>query len=173
MPQLRPGDQHRPAPTRFAFYGYTCTGPLVETPGRDQQFCDLTRAQTLTEQLGGQIITQYYDIDSDHRLHPRLRPWTQRPQARLMLDALPSHEFDALIVANITPWLFAGDDVWDVVALLARHGMTLWTPGIHRPLDPTNPEHALMASIYTGTAGEGNGPTSRPDADGSSAGGRS
>ncbi|MCP2343710.1 hypothetical protein [Actinomadura rupiterrae] len=81
----------------------------------------------------GTIIDSYLD-DATLEVPSDLTPWKHRPQAGRLLGDLGNGTLDAVAVGTIHHRTFAATPIWDVVALLARHGTQLWTADVNGPL---------------------------------------
>lgn len=81
--------------TRFAFAG-RCSTEDLQDPETSRNW-QLTRARTLVEPTGGDIVAEYFDAG-----HSRALPWQRRPQAAALLQALrdPHRGFDAVVIGE-------------------------------------------------------------------------
>ena len=81
--------------TRLAFWGRVSTEDNQDI--ESSRGWQLTRARTLTEPRGGQIVAEYFDIDKSRSIPP-----ARRPQAAALLAALadPNRGFEAVVVGE-------------------------------------------------------------------------
>src|SRR5256886_11951516 len=141
QPQPRTRGHHSPAvvgPLRSAFYGRMTTSDY-QGPATSRAWQLDSARHTIAGQ--GRIVAEFFDVGCSRRL-----PWTQRPQAAALLDALtdPDRGFDAVVVGEYER-AFHDNQLTDIVATLTAHGIQLWLPETHGPVDLDSPVHqALM-----------------------------
>ncbi|GLZ16276.1 hypothetical protein Acsp04_65110 [Actinomadura sp. NBRC 104425] len=140
---------------RFAFYGCAPHGSLTGSPAEALKEMQLSNAREVIEACHGEIVAEYFDTYKRHSTAggppPEThRPWGQRPQARALIGALNTKDFDAVVIGDLTPATFGATSVWEVVGLLRYHGKFLWIPGNEEPLNPANPVHTLLVKVLIG-----------------------
>ncbi len=108
----------------------------------------LTRAKALVEPRGGQIVTQFFDIDKSRSIPPQ-----RRPEAARLLAALadPSRGFDAVVVGE-PQRAFYGNQFGNTFPIFAHYGVPLWVPEVGGPIDPDNEAHDLIMSVFGGVS---------------------
>ena len=77
-------------PTRFAFYGRVSTEDQQDPQA--SKAWQLSRARSLVQPAGGEIVAEYFDIGLSRSL-----PWKRRAEALRLLDTVksPARDFDA------------------------------------------------------------------------------
>ncbi|UWS75370.1 recombinase family protein [Streptomyces noursei] len=130
--------------TRFAFAG-RCSTEDLQDPETSRNW-QLTRARTLVEPTGGDIVAEYFDAG-----HSRALPWQRRPQAAALLQALrdPHRGFDAVVIGE-PQRTFYGNQFGNTFPLFVHFGVPLWVPEIGGPIDPKNEAHDLVMSVFGG-----------------------
>lgn len=108
----------------------------------------LTRARTLIEPHGGQIVAEFFDIDKSRSIPPQ-----RRPEASRLLTALadPNRGFDAVVVGE-PQRAFYGNQFGNTFPLFAHYGVPLWVPEVGGPIDPENEAHDLIMSVFGGVS---------------------
>jgi DNA invertase Pin-like site-specific DNA recombinase len=108
----------------------------------------LTRARTLIEPHGGQIVAEFFDIDKSRSIPPQ-----RRPQANALLTALadPNRGFDAVVVGE-PQRAFYGNQFGNTFPIFTHYGVPLWVPEVGGPIDPDNEAHDLIMSVFGGVS---------------------
>jgi DNA invertase Pin-like site-specific DNA recombinase len=80
---------------QFAFYGRVSTEDQQDP--RASRNWQITRARQLIEPAGGEIIAEFFDVSQSRSL-----PWSRRPQAAKLLEALGDSDrgFDAVVIGE-------------------------------------------------------------------------
>ena len=123
---------------RFAFYGRMSTEDYQDPVSSLRWQLDFARELVTGH---GRIVAEYFDIG-----YSRRRPWPNRPEAAALLAALanPDRGFDAIVVGEYER-AFYGDQLLQMVSIFQSHGVQLWLPEVHGPVDLDDPTHlALM-----------------------------
>ncbi|WP_326809417.1 recombinase family protein [Streptomyces sp. NBC_01775] len=130
--------------TRFAFAG-RCSTEDLQDPETSRNW-QLTRARTLIEPTGGEIVTEYFDSG-----HSRALPWQRRPRAADLLRDLrdPDRPFDAVVIGE-PQRTFYGNQFGNTFPLFVHFGIPLWVPEVGGPIDPENEAHDLVMSVFGG-----------------------
>jgi len=119
---------------RFAFYGRVSTEDF-----QDHESSRSWQRNAANELIAGKgaIVAEFFDRGYSQRL-----AWTNRPQAAALLAALadPDRGFDAVVIGEYERAFF-GDQLTEVLPLLAAHEVQLWLP------EPTVPSTALIRFI--------------------------
>ena len=116
------GVRVQPATTarlRFAFYGrVSIPGNQDEQSSRQWQYENAERVIA----GAGTIVRDFFDAG-----YSRSLPWTTRPQARALLDAVtdPRRGFDSIIVGEYERG-FSGNQLRHLMPYLRHHGIALW-----------------------------------------------
>ncbi|MDG4799919.1 recombinase family protein [Micromonospora sp. WMMD980] len=138
QPQADPQPPHqRRRGLRFAFYGRMSTVEHQDrvTSRHWQWDCaiELVAAH-------GVIVAEYFDIGCSRR-----RSWRQRPQAAALLAALddPDRGFDAIVIGEYER-AFSTNQLQHLAPVLEQHGVQLWLPEMHGPVDHQNPTHQAL-----------------------------
>lgn len=122
---------------RFAFYGRVSTAEY-----QDPESSMGWQRDSALDLIGsvGQIVVEYFDIGCSRRL-----PWTDRPQARRLLEAIarPDREFDAIVVGEAERAFCAGQ-LPAMTSTFVQHGVQVWLPELNGPADPENPAHQAV-----------------------------
>ncbi|GGU79368.1 hypothetical protein GCM10010211_51740 [Streptomyces albospinus] len=128
--------------TRFAFAG-RCSTEDLQDPETSRNW-QLTRARTLIEPTGGEIVAEYFDAG-----HSRALPWKRRPPA--LLEALrdPNRGFDAVVIGE-PQRTFYGNQFGNTFPLFVHFDVPLWVPEVGGPIDPKNEAHDLVMSVFGG-----------------------
>lgn len=125
---------------RFAFYGRVSTADFQEPDSSRRWQRDV--AQDLIDGHG-RIVAEFFDTDRSRRL-----PWPDRPQAAALLQLLadPGRGFDAVVVGEYER-AFYGDQVMTLLPVFETHGVQLWLPEAHGPVDPAQPAHQALLML--------------------------
>jgi hypothetical protein len=134
------GVRSEPGWLRFAFYGPTSTSGYQDRVSSRQWQAE--SAQNLIAGHGA-IVTGYFDVGCSRRL-----PWSERPQAEALLGAIADSDcgFDAVVVGEYER-AFYGDQLLHLAALLEGHGVQLWLPETHGPVNHTDPTHQALITL--------------------------
>jgi site-specific DNA recombinase len=129
-----------PAGLGFAFYGRVSTKQF-----QDRKSSHAWQLQSARELIAGHgvITAEFFDTG-----HSRRRSWTNRPQAATLLAALtnPNRGFDAIVVGEYER-AFCGDQLNQLLPLLEQHGVALWLPEAHGPVNPHKPSHQALVMM--------------------------
>lgn len=124
---------------RFAFYGRTST-----TGHQDRRTSYGWQREAADSLIAGEgaIVADYFDAGCS-----REAPWSRRPQAAALLQALTDRTFDAIVVGEYER-AFSGNQFATLAPLLDAHGIRLWLPEAFGPVDMNEPAHrALMMML--------------------------
>jgi hypothetical protein len=104
----------------------------------------------------GRVVRELFDTDHSRRLS-----WSQRPQAAALLRSLadPDRGFDAVVVGEYER-AFCGDQVLSLLPVFEEHGVQLWLPEAHGPIDPGAPAHRALLMLLGASP---NARSSEPD----------
>jgi DNA invertase Pin-like site-specific DNA recombinase len=125
---------------RFAFYGRVST----------KQFQDRTSSRAWQVEAArdlvaghGSIVAEFFDTG-----YSRRRAWYDRPQAATLLAAVadPDRAFDAIVVGEYER-AFYGDQLLHLLPVLKQHGVPIWLPEAHGPINPDNPSHQALVML--------------------------
>ncbi len=132
--------------TRFAFWGRVSTEDHQDAAS--SRGWQLTRARQLIEPHGGQVVTEFFDIDKSRSIPPQ-----RRPRASALLQALtdPDRGFEAVVVGE-PQRAFYGSQFGSTFPLFAHYGVQLWVPEVGGPIDPDNEAHDLIMSMFGGVS---------------------
>jgi len=91
----------------------------------------------------GAIVAAFFDVGVSRRT-----PWHLRPQANLLLAALPRPHrgFDAIVVGEFERAFYAGQ-YEQLAPTFAAHGVQLWLPELDGPVDPANELHMSLLAL--------------------------
>lgn len=131
-------DLHLPT---FAFYGRVCAEDAHDPKvSRDWQ---LARAEEWIRGKGT-ITEEFFDSGQ-----PRSAPWTHRPEAKRLLQAVvsPHRKFHSVVIAD-PRGAFDGNQFAFTVPIFGYQGVELWFPGFEGAFD--HDTHDLMSFFYTG-----------------------
>ncbi len=130
----------------FAFWGRVSTEDNQDP--ESSRAWQITRAKTLIEPRGGQVVAEYFDIDKSRSIPPQRRPLASR-----LLAALgDSHRgFDAVVVGE-PQRAFYGNQFGNTFELFAHYRVPLWVPEVGGPIDPDNEAHDLIMSVFGGVS---------------------
>ena len=109
----------------------------------------LTRARTLIEPHGGQIVAEFFDIDKSRSIPPPAP--ARRPAALLAALADPNRGFEAVVVGE-PQRAFYGNQFGNTFPIFAHYGVPLWVPEVGGPIDPDNEAHDLIMSVFGGVS---------------------
>jgi DNA invertase Pin-like site-specific DNA recombinase len=122
---------------RFAFYGRVSTADYQDPSSSRRWQLDVA-----TELVAGRgrVVAEFFDIGCTRELS-----WSQRPQARMLLDAMadPGRGFDAIVVGEYAR-AFSGNQLQNLAAVLQRCGVQLWLPETDGPVDFQNVTHQAL-----------------------------
>src|SRR5215470_17982063 len=125
---------------RFAFYGRVSTEDF-----QDHESSRSWQRNAANELIAGKgvIVAEFFDRGYSRRL-----AWHNRPQAAALLGALadPDRGFDAVVVGEYERAFF-GDQLTQLLPLLAQHGVQLWLPETDGPVDGTDPVHQALVML--------------------------
>lgn len=129
---------------QIAFYGRVSTEDQQD-PEASRQW-QLSRAQSLVDPHGGQIVAEYFDVGESRSV-----PWKRRPEAGRLLAALTDENrgFDAVVIGE-PQRAFYGSQYSDTFPLFVHFGVELWVPEIGGPIDPSSDAHDLIMNLYGG-----------------------
>lgn len=128
--------------TKLAFWGRVSTQDRQDPQAsRAWQY---SRAKQLVTPRGGQIVTEYFDIDKSRSIPP-----DRRPQASLLLAELanPDRGWDAVVVGE-PQRAFYGNQFGNTFPLFEHYGVPLWVPEVGGPIDPANEAHDVIMSTF-------------------------
>src|SRR6266545_5406694 len=129
---------------RLAFYG-RCSTEDNQDP-RTSWSWQLAEATRFVEPLGGEIVSEYFDIGQSRSL-----PWERRDEASRLLAALkdPNRGWDGLVVGEATRCWYSNQFslTWPK---FDRHGVSLWIPSLGGRFDPENTVHDMAMTITGG-----------------------
>jgi site-specific DNA recombinase len=128
---------------RFAFYGRVSTQDF-----QDPESSRAWQRSVADEVISGKgsVVAEFFDHG-----YSRRTAWPDRPQAAVLLTALadPERGFDAVVVGAYERAFF-GDQLIQLLPLLAQHGVQLWLPETNGPVDGADPTHqALIVLLGT------------------------
>ncbi|HEU5469080.1 MAG TPA: recombinase family protein [Actinophytocola sp.] len=91
----------------------------------------------------GRVVADFFDIGQTRRT-----AWADRPQAARLLAALarPDRGFDAVVVGEYER-AFCGDQLIHLLPIFAEHGVAVWLPETHGPINPGDPTHAALVLL--------------------------
>ena len=125
---------------RFAFYGRMST--------EDYQDYATSRAwqRNAADELvagKGVVVVEFFDRGCSRRAG-----WADRPEAGVLLAALADsgRGFDAVVVGEYERAFF-GDQLTNLLPVLARHGVQLWLPETSGPVDGADPVHRALVML--------------------------
>jgi site-specific DNA recombinase len=131
---------------RLAFWGRVSTEDNQDP--ESSRGWQITRAKTLIEPYGGQIVAEFFDIDKSRSIPPQ-----RRPQASALLAALadPRRGFEAVVVGE-PQRAFYGNQFGNTFPLFTHWGVPLRVPEVGGPIDPDNEAHDLIMSVFGGVS---------------------
>jgi site-specific DNA recombinase len=129
---------------RFAFYGRVSTEDQQD-PKASRNW-QITRARQLIEPAGGQIVAEFFDIGQSRSL-----PWSRRPEAAKLLEALGNtdRDFDAVVIGE-PQRAFYGNQFGLTFPVFVHYGVQLWVPEVGGAIDPGSDAHEIVMSLYGG-----------------------
>ena len=129
-------------------FGQAVARPLAGSACPTSEQSQLTRARTLIEPRGGQIVAEFFDIDKSRSIPP-----ARRPRASALLAALadPNRGFEAVVVGE-PQRAFYGNQFGNTFPVFAHYGVPLWVPEVGGPIDPDNEAHDLIMSVFGGVS---------------------
>lgn len=129
---------------RFAFYGRVSTEDNQD-PASSRAW-QITRSRALIEPRGGEIVTEFFDVDKSRSI-----PWQRRPQASALLAELrdPERGFEAVVIGE-PHRAFYGNQYGLTFPVFEHFGVPLWVPEVGGPIDPANEAHDLVMSVFGG-----------------------
>jgi len=125
---------------RFAFYGRDSTEDFQDRLSSSRWQRDF--AEDLIGERGT-ITAEFFDIGISRRT-----PWHLRPQAALLLSALPQPDrgFDAIVVGEFERAFYAGQ-YEQLAPVFAAHRVQLWLPELDGPVNPANEMHMSLLAL--------------------------
>ena len=129
---------------KFAFYGRVSTEDQQDP--ESSRGWQLTRSRALIGSRGGQIVTEFFDVDKSRSI-----PWQRRPEAAALLAELknPARPFDAVVIGE-PHRAFYGNQYGLTFPIFEHYGVPLWVPEVGGPIDPANEAHDLVMSVFGG-----------------------
>ncbi|GID32905.1 recombinase family protein [Paractinoplanes brasiliensis] len=129
---------------RFAFYGRVSTEDQQDPQA--SKAWQLSRARSLIEPAGGEIVAEFFDIGQSRSL-----PWKRRPEALRLLDTIKSvgRDFDAVVIGE-PQRAFYGSQFGMTFPVFVHYGVGLWVPEIGGAIDPGSDAHDLVMALYGG-----------------------
>lgn len=125
---------------RFAFYGRVSTEDF-----QDHESSRAWQRNAANELIAGQgaIVAEFFD-----RGHSRRLAWHHRPQAAALLAALadPDRGFDAVVIGEYERAFF-GNQLTELLPLVAKHAVQLWLPETNGRFDGTDPAHQALVML--------------------------
>lgn len=125
---------------RFAFYGRVSTQDF-----QDPESSRAWQRSVADEVISGKgsVVAEFFDHG-----YSRRTAWPDRPQAAVLLAALADPEcgFDAVVVGEYERAFF-GDQLTQLLPLLAQHGVQLWLPETNGPVDGADPTHQALIML--------------------------
>ena len=129
---------------RFAFYGRVSTEDQQDPQA--SKGWQLSRARSLIEPAGGEIVAEFFDIGQSRSL-----PWKRRPEALRLLDTIKSagRDFDSVVIGE-PQRAFYGSQFGMTFPVFVHYGVSLWVPEIGGAIDPGSDAHDLVMALYGG-----------------------
>jgi site-specific DNA recombinase len=129
---------------RFAFYGRVSTEDQQD-PESSRNW-QLARSRQVIEQVGGDIVAEYFDIGQSRSL-----PWKRRPEASRLLGAFsePDRGFEAVVIGE-PQRAFYGNQFGLTFPVFVHYDVALWVPEVGGAVDPGSDAHDLVMSLYGG-----------------------
>jgi hypothetical protein len=109
---------------QFAFYGRVSTEDQQD-PASSRNW-QLARSRQVIEQVGGDLVANYFDIGQSRSL-----PWKRRPQASRLLRAFSEHDrgFEAVVIGE-PQRAFYGNQFGLTFPVFVHYDVELWVPEI-------------------------------------------
>jgi len=128
----------------FAFYGRVSTEDQQDP--KSSRNWQISRARQLIEPAGGEIVVEFFDVGQSRSL-----PWSRRPEAARLLDALaaPDRGFDAVVIGE-PQRAFYGNQFGLTFPVFVHYGVQLWVPEVGGAIDPGSDAHEIVMSLYGG-----------------------
>ncbi|MBL7255943.1 recombinase family protein [Paractinoplanes lichenicola] len=129
---------------RFASYGRVSTEDQQDPQA--SKAWQLSRARSLIEPAGGEIVAEFFDVGQSRSL-----PWKRRPEALRLLDTIksPGRDFDAVVIGE-PQRAFYGSQFGMTFPVFVHYGVGLWVPEIGGAIDPGSDAHDLVMALYGG-----------------------
>lgn len=129
-----------PGGLRFAFCGRTSTSGY-----QDRVSSRRWQVESARDLVAGRgvIVAEFFDVGYSRRL-----AWVNRPQAAALLAAVqdPGRGFDAVVVGEYER-AFYGDQLLQLAPLFERHGVQVWLPEAHGPIDHRDSTHRALVML--------------------------
>ncbi|WP_153032052.1 recombinase family protein [Amycolatopsis sp. YIM 10] len=128
----------------LAFYG-RCSTEDNQDPETSLGW-QLGNARKFVEPLGGEVVTEFFDVGQSRSV-----PWERRTEGSRLLAALkdPRREWDAVVVGEGTRCWF-GNQFSLIAPRFAAYGVDLWVPELGGKFDARNPSHKMLMSVLGG-----------------------
>ena len=129
---------------RFAFYGRVSTEDQQD-PKASRNW-QIMRARQLIEPTGGEIVAEFFDVGQSRSL-----PWSRRPEAAHLLEALgnPSRDFAAVVIGE-PQRAFYGNQFGLTFPVFVHYSVELWVPEVGGAIDPGSDAHEIVMNLYGG-----------------------
>lgn len=128
----------------FAFLGRVSTEDNQDPEA--SRGWQLRRARQTIEQVGGVIVTEYFDIGQSRSI-----PWKRRPRAAALLEDIkrPGRQFDAVVIGE-PQRAFYGNQFGLTFPVLTHYGVELWVPEVGGRIDPGSEAHDMVMTLFGG-----------------------
>ncbi|MBF6554859.1 MAG: recombinase family protein [Acidimicrobiales bacterium] len=129
---------------RFAIYGRVSTEDQQD-PASSRNW-QLARSRQVIEQVGGELVAEFFDIGQSRSL-----PWKRRPEASRLLKAFsePDRGFEAVVIGE-PQRAFYGNQFGLTFPVFVHYDVELWVPEVGGAVDPGSDAHDLVMSLYGG-----------------------